>query len=192
MKKLFFFLMLALGLSATTIKAQNDSRVSMNTTTGKQTQGATFGEKVNAGLSSSSVSSSSRSVTIWFGKSGCRAGFGICRIDLDLKNAMSRMDDNQLKGTYTKNADGTATLELDGNSNRAFVDKLLANGKMELDQDYTFAPEVAKQLFGTETMSLRQGGWNLKENVKRGDNNARMMGGNITIVIGKLVITIKW
>jgi hypothetical protein len=169
MKKVLFSIALTFGLMATSTQAQSLQSV----------EKPEFATSSNRALPS---------VSIWFGRGGCNPGFGICRIDIG-KSASSRLDPNQLTGNYFKNIDGTTTLELDGNKNRAFVDKLKANGKLELDKDYTFTAEEAQKLFGTtEVVTLKASGYDFKSP----KSMARTAGGSIEIRVGKLVIIIKW
>ena len=174
MKKVLFSIALTLSLMATTTQAQSL-------------------QSVEKSQFSATSNPSSLSVTIWFGRGGCNPGFGICRIDIG-NRVSSQLDPNQLTGTYFKNMDGTTTVELDGNKNRAFVDKLMANGKLELDKDYTFTAQEAQKLFGTtEAVTLKAAGYDLKKATKgKSDNQSRMArpsdGGTIHISIGKLVI----
>jgi hypothetical protein len=181
MKKLMVLCAIALSLNTITVKAQEQTTslagVSMET------------QQVNR--SKSNIKNNRIGISIWFGKAGCNPGFGICRIDIG-NQAVSRVTaDNQLTGTATTDDQGNLNIDLVSNAtNRAFVEKLKANGALEFDQDVSFKEVIQKLQEGSATAkTVNTLGYDIKANKKV---EARMIGGTITIKIGSVTITIRW
>jgi hypothetical protein len=186
MKKLMTLCAIALSLNTITVNAQYKPQDPPTSLTGVSMETQTVGR------SKSNISNNrSLPISIYFGKGGCTPGFGICRIDIG-SQAVSRVtSDNQLTGTATSDDQGNLNIDLVSNAtNRAFVEKLKANGALEFDQDVSFKEVAQKLQEGSATAkAANTAGYDVRANKKV---EARMIGGTITITIGRVTITIKW
>ena len=171
--------------------------LSLNTTT-TYAQGLVSTENlaVRKGVQNPTNISNRFGITIYFGKAGCNPGFGICRIDIGNQTASPITSDNQLSGVANADAKGNVNIDLVSNAtNRAFVEKLKANGALEFDQNVSFKEVIQKAREGGAAMSKMA---NQNYEVTRGakytvgtDAKGRIV---ITIVVGDvtITITIKW
>jgi hypothetical protein len=185
MKKVMILCAIAFSLNTITVKAQYKPQDPPTSLSGVSMETQTVVK------SKSNIKNNRIGISIYFGKGGCATGFGICRIDIG-NQAISRItSDNQLTGTATSDDQGNLNIDLVSNpTNRAFVEKLKANGALEFDQDVSFKEVIQKLQEGSSSAkAANTTGYDVRANKKV---EARMIGGTITITIGRVTITIKW